>query len=727
MWCRLARMIVIGVLLMVPLNPQVAHGESAGIDTRAHISRIVAQGDADDMIPVIVSLQPPVLPRTVLTSPFDLQQRATAIRAIQRDFISRHVMRVTPTERQPQLFAMMFMTMRRADVAAFATDTAVTGVMQDYLSQPTMDVSSVLIGSYSANLSGYDGTGTSVAVLDTGVQSNHQFLSGKVVAEACFSNVYGAGSEWYNGASLCPSGTNTTLSTSNDVGSATPCVFHSSCDHGTHVAGTVAGKEVNFGSYSLRGVAPGAKIIGIQVFSHINNNGGSLSSWSADQISAMEWLIANRNTPNWGVLASLNMSLGGGQYFATCDFQPILTPINSLRTLGIATVIASGNDGYLDSISSPGCISTAITVGSSTTNSAVGYSGVTVADEISPYSNAPAGDNNVANGTGDRLLDLLAPGMYIYSSNSSTSSTIVYGYKSGTSMAAPHVAGAWAVMKQAAANASVSQVLGWLYGSGVTLSDLRPNTNPYLVRYTASPTKIASYVNRTPLSLPRIQVDDAVSTAVAAVTDTPVPTATNTPLPATATNTALPVPVTFAKSIPAHNRINQPLTITLSWAASRGATSYQYCIATTASACTNWRSVGTVRSVTIRNLARNKAYYWNVRALNLYGSTVANGSAWKFTTTNAPALFNKSGSNNLVNRPLTLTLSWAASTGATSYEYCFATTATKCTNWKSVGTARSVTVRSLARNKVYFWNVRSKNRSGTTVANGGVWKFTTIR
>ncbi|MFN7472312.1 MAG: hypothetical protein ACK5S9_11775, partial [Roseiflexaceae bacterium] len=93
-----------------------------------------------------------------------------------------------------------------------------------------------------------------------------------------------------------------------------------------------------------------------------------------------------------------------------------------------------------------------------------------------------------------------------------------------------------------------------------------------------------------------------------------------------------------------------------------------------------------------------------------------------------PSAFNKSGpTNTLTNRPLTLTLSWAASSAATSYEYCFATSAAACTNWKSVATARSVAVRSLARNRTYFWNVRAKNTAGTTVATGGVWKFTTIR
>ncbi|MBM4413647.1 MAG: fibronectin type III domain-containing protein [Chloroflexi bacterium] len=76
---------------------------------------------------------------------------------------------------------------------------------------------------------------------------------------------------------------------------------------------------------------------------------------------------------------------------------------------------------------------------------------------------------------------------------------------------------------------------------------------------------------------------------------------------------------------------------------------------------------------------------------------------------------------------MTITLSWAASNGATSYEYCFALTAASCTNWKSVGAARTVNVPNLAKNKAYFWNVRARNSAGFTVSNGGVWKFTTRR
>lgn len=80
---------------------------------------------------------------------------------------------------------------------------------------------------------------------------------------------------------------------------------------------------------------------------------------------------------------------------------------------------------------------------------------------------------NAPNANGDRLLDILAPGSFIYSATSNS----VNGYvsKSGTSMATPHVAGAWAVIKSYDPNASVANVLQLLRGSGKAVTDTRNN------------------------------------------------------------------------------------------------------------------------------------------------------------------------------------------------------------------------------------------------------------
>jgi hypothetical protein len=144
------------------------------------------------------------------------------------------------------------------------------------------------------------------------------------------------------------------------------------------------------------------------------------------------------------------MSIGGGRSFSTCDSDSRKAIIDKLRGVGIATVIASGNDGWSDSTGYPGCISSAITVGS-TTKGAV--------ESESSFSNAAS------------WLDVLAPGSDICSSVNGTSGCgSGYGFKSGTSMATPHVTGAWAVMKSKNGTASVSAVESALESTGKLVS-----------------------------------------------------------------------------------------------------------------------------------------------------------------------------------------------------------------------------------------------------------------
>ena len=124
----------------------------------------------------------------------------------------------------------------------------------------------------------------------------------------------------------------------------------------------------------------------------------------------------------------------------------------------------------------------------------------------------------------------------------------------------------------------------------------------------------------------------ATPTPTPGATPTPTPSATPTPSP-NPTPTPAPTPGTFGKSTPKNNTKVAVGAVTLSWAASANATSYEYCVSTTVNVCTSWTGTGAARSVTIAAPLSRTSYYWQVRAGG--GGTLRdanNGSWWRFTT-----------------------------------------------------------------------------------------------
>jgi hypothetical protein len=104
---------------------------------------------------------------------------------------------------------------------------------------------------------------------------------------------------------------------------------------------------------------------------------------------------------------------------------------------------------------------------------------------------------------------------------------------------------------------------------------------------------------------------------------------------------AAAAPGAFGKSSPANGATGQSTSPTLSWSASSGAASYEYCIDTSNnnSCNTSWVSAGSNTSVALSGLANLQPHYWQVRAVNAGGTTYAQASAasfWSFTTRPRP-------------------------------------------------------------------------------------------
>lgn len=326
-----------------------------------------------------------------------------------------------------------------AALKALLASPRVIEVREDAPEFPALDVSLPLIGasslwSWYGPDQGFDGSGVAVAVLDTGVDKDHPFLSGAVVSEACYSTNNAADFA----QSLCPGG----VSHSTAPGSAMPygsgLCTPPKCDHGTHVAGIVAGRQGVAGSPGP-GVAPGAGIIAIQVFSLI---GGQVAAYQSDTMKGLERVYDLRSSYN---ISSVNMSFGGSTLYPWyCDTDPRKPLIDILKAAGVAAVVSSGNNNSCGSITAPACISSVISVGATDDS-----------DSVGPYSNSAA------------FMSLLAPGTNINSSVPGGT----YQNMSGTSMAAPHVSGAWALMKQARPGQTVDQVLAAFTSTGPFVTD----------------------------------------------------------------------------------------------------------------------------------------------------------------------------------------------------------------------------------------------------------------
>jgi subtilisin family serine protease len=298
-----------------------------------------------------------------------------------------------------------------APVGSLTTSaTATPRIWLDAEVHVTLEESVTQIGADVAWSRGLDGDGVTVAVLDTGVDSDHPDLAGRLLDERNFTSGPSA---------------------SDGHG------------HGTHVAATVLGIGAA-GSTTRTGVAPGASLLSGKV---MTDGGSGQASWI---IAGMEW-AAEQGAD------IVNLSLGGAPTDGT---DPMSAAVDALtEEHGTLFVISAGNSGPRDrTIGAPGAATSALTVGA-----------VDRQDAVASFSSRGPRLGDFA-----MKPELTAPGVAIAAARASGTSMgtpidEVHTRASGTSMAAPHVAGVAALVKQANPDFSAAELRSVLIGSSADI------------------------------------------------------------------------------------------------------------------------------------------------------------------------------------------------------------------------------------------------------------------
>lgn len=210
---------------------------------------------------------------------------------------------------------------------------------------------------------GHTGAGQSIVIMDNGVDKNHPLLLNKVVAEACFSTNDPA----RRIAPLC--GKRRTAHIGFNAAAVSCGSGDFDCTHGTFLAGLAAGNSLA-PDLAGSGVAPHANIIAIKVTSLMTNRRVCAPAvrcqiaLDSDVLRGLDLVFRWRGFFN---IASVNLSLGVVVPPRRCNTTPTRRAVAKLRTANIATIAASGNNGFVDRLSSPACVPGVVSVGTSNT------------------------------------------------------------------------------------------------------------------------------------------------------------------------------------------------------------------------------------------------------------------------------------------------------------------------------------------------------------------------
>ena len=312
-------------------------------------------------------------------------------------------------------FAGMTGIVTALGVDQLAASPEVESIMLDGMGEGALNTSVPYIGANTTYNLGITGNGVTVAVLDSGIDTDHPDLADDVAPGA-----------WHF------------LGGGTDVGPGA----EDDNSHGSNVSGIITSR----GIVSSRGVAPDTDILAIKVLDA--SNLGHLSDWAA----GVDHVVANR--ASYSNLVAINMSLVTFSTYPDCPcdalFPALQAAINAAKNAGITTFVSSGNRGTPTAMAAPACNSAAVPV------AAVYDGNLGREPDAGSYSQLFGGSfGNCFDASATPGLvtcfscrstcnELAAPGRRVFAPIMGGS----FAEYTGTSMAAPHAAGVAALIRE---------------------------------------------------------------------------------------------------------------------------------------------------------------------------------------------------------------------------------------------------------------------------------------
>lgn len=433
-WLLLLVVLGVALLIALPSTPTRAR-QSFTPPSNAEIEQALT---TDGVARILL-----LLDDSALTAPVTAAAQGITLRQLQDRVLST----LTPTEfqlyRRYEVVPGLAGTVTRAGLTKLRANPAVRTIQLDHPGGAHLQQSVPALGADVVHTTyNLTGRGVTVAVLDSGVDTDHPDLADDLVAQQCFTN------------GACPPSNTTQSSSAEDANG-----------HGTHVTGIITAKGVVSGV----GFAPDAKIVAVRVLD--GNGGGFVSDW----VKGLDWIYAQLATTPVDII---NLSLGTfALYSGNCDAQEpaLAAAVAQLRAKGVTIFASSGNQGSSTQIAAPACNSGVIAVGatydsnvgpqpdSGTYQSRFGGSWPACADTPTSLQTITCFTNS------NSQLDLLAPGAPILSTYKGGLTATYWG----TSQASPTAAGIAALLLEKQPSLTPTEIENLLKTSGTKLTDAR--------------------------------------------------------------------------------------------------------------------------------------------------------------------------------------------------------------------------------------------------------------